>query len=140
MPCLMFEVPFRLTAQTGSIAHALNSSLYPPCSLSLLCVSMISMSPSIPYQTPHVPAMIAPNVIAAAAHIAYGMQPPESLHRTKHQIKATKNQDLEHTELEMLITMNVHIPLLNHPLILQNLDHLLILQNLNHPLILQSLS
>ena len=54
---------------------------------------------------------MAPNVTAAAAHIAYGMQPPESLHRTKYQIKAKKNQDLEHTELEMLITMNVHIPL-----------------------------
>ena len=56
---------------------------------------------------------MAPNVIAAAAHIAYDMQPPESLHRTKHQIKAKTNQDLEHTELEMLITMNVHIPLPN---------------------------
>ena len=56
---------------------------------------------------------MATNVTAAAAHIAYGMQPPESLHRTKYQIKAKKNQDLEHTELEMLITMNVHIPLPN---------------------------
>ena len=56
---------------------------------------------------------MAPNVTAAAAHIAYDMQPPESLHRTKYQIKAKKNQDLEHTELEMLITMNVHIPLPN---------------------------
>ena len=63
---------------------------------------------------PHIfrPSM-APNVTAAAAHIAYDMQPPESLHRTKYQIKAKKNQDLEHTELEMLITMNVHIPLPN---------------------------
>ena len=57
---------------------------------------------------------MAPNVTAAAAHIAYDMQPPESLHRTKYQIKAKKNQDLEHTELEMLITMNVHIPLPKH--------------------------
>ena len=56
---------------------------------------------------------MATNVTAAAAHIAYDMQPPESLHRTKYQIKAKKNQDLEHTELEMLITMNVHIPLPN---------------------------
>ena len=54
---------------------------------------------------------MAPNVIAAAAHIAYDMQPPESLHRTKYQIEAKKNQDLDHTELEMLITMNAHIPL-----------------------------
>ena len=58
---------------------------------------------------------MATNVTAAAAHIAYDMQPPESLHRTKYQIKAKKNQDLEHTELEMLITMNVHIPLPNPP-------------------------
>ena len=73
---------------------------------------MISISPSIPY--PHIvrPSM-ATNVTAAAAHIAYDMQPPESHHRTKYQIKAKKNQDLEHTELEMLITMNVHIPLPN---------------------------
>ena len=56
---------------------------------------------------------MATNVTAAAAHIAYDMQPPESLHRTKYQIKAKKNQDLEHTELEMLITLNVHIPLPN---------------------------
>ena len=56
---------------------------------------------------------MATNVTAAAAHIAYDMLPPESLHRTKYQIKAKKNQDLEHTELEMLITMNVHIPLPN---------------------------
>ena len=56
---------------------------------------------------------MAPNVTAAAAHIAYDMQPPESLHRTKYQIKAKKNQDREHTELEMLITINVHIPLPN---------------------------
>ena len=56
---------------------------------------------------------MATNVTAVAAHIAYDMQPPESLHRTKYQIKAKKNQDLEHTELEMLITMNVHIPLPN---------------------------
>ena len=56
---------------------------------------------------------MATNVTAAAAHIAYDMLPPESLHRTKYQIKAKKNQDLEHTELEMVITMNVHIPLLN---------------------------
>ena len=38
------------------------------------------------------------------------MQTPESLHRTKYQIKAKKNQDLEHTELEMLITLNVLTP------------------------------
>ena len=56
---------------------------------------------------------MATNVTAAAAHIAYDMQPLESLHRTKYQIKAKKNQDLEHTELEMLITKNVHIPLPN---------------------------
>ena len=56
---------------------------------------------------------MATNVTAAAAHIAYDMQPPESLHRTKYQIKAKKNQDLEHTELEMLITMNAHIPFPN---------------------------
>jgi len=59
---------------------------------------------------------MAPNVLAAAAaaaHIAYDVQPPESLHRTKYQIKAKKNQDLEHIGLEMLITMNVHIPLRN---------------------------
>ena len=55
---------------------------------------------------------MAPNVTAAAAHIVYDMQPPESLHRTKYQIKAKKNQDLEHTELETF-TMNVHIPLPN---------------------------
>ena len=35
---------------------------------------------------------MAPNVIAAAAHIAYDMQPPESLHRTKYQIKAKKTK------------------------------------------------
>ena len=58
---------------------------------------------------------MAPNVTAAAAHIAYDMQPPESLHRTKYQIKGKKNKDLKHTELEMLITMNVHIPLPNLP-------------------------
>jgi len=56
---------------------------------------------------------MAPNVIAAAAHIAYDMQPPESLHRTKYQIKAKKNQDPEHTGLGMLASMNVHIPLPN---------------------------
>ena len=56
---------------------------------------------------------MATNITAAAAHIAYDMQPPESLHRTKYQIKAKKNQDLEHTELEMLITMNVHTPFPN---------------------------
>ena len=61
---------------------------------------------------------MAPNVIAPAAYIAYDMQPPESLHRTKYQIKAKNNEDLEPTELEMLITMNVRIPLPNpnpHP-------------------------
>ena len=114
MASLMFEVPYRLTGQTGSIALALTSSLYSPLALSsLLYVSMISISPSIPYQTPLFRPSMAPNVTAAAAHIAYDMQPPESLHRTKYQIKAKKNQDLEHTELEMLITMNVHIPLPN---------------------------
>ena len=67
---------------------------------------------------------MATNVTAAAAHIAYDMLPPESLHRTKYQIKAKKNQDLEHTELEMLITMNVHIPLSNpspNPMVEPNL-------------------
>ena len=59
---------------------------------------------------------MATNVTAAAAHIAYDMLPPESLHRTKYQIKAKKNQDLEHTELEMLITLNLHIPLPNQTL------------------------
>ena len=54
-----------------------------------------------------------PNVIAAATRIAFDMQTPKSIHRTKYQIKAKMNQDLEHTELEMLITMNVHIPLPN---------------------------
>ena len=108
----MFEVPFRLTGQTGSIALALTSSLHSPRSLlSSPCLYDLYL----PLHTlPHIvrPSM-ATNVTAAAAHIAYDMLPPESLHRTKYQIKAKKNQDLEHTELEMLITMNVHIPLPN---------------------------
>ena len=70
---------------------------------------------------------MAPNVTAAAAHIAYDMQPPESLHRTKYQIKAKKNQDLEHTELEMLITVNVHIPLPNPASTMNALSHFLTL-------------
>ena len=109
----MFEVPFRLTGQTGSIALALTSSLYSP-SLALFS-SLCLYDLYLPLHTlPHIvrPSM-ATNVTAAAAHIAYDMLPPESLHRTKYQIKAKKNQDLEHTELEMLITMNVHIPLPN---------------------------
>ena len=55
---LVFEVPHRLTGQTGSIALALTSSLYSPLVISyLLYVSMISISPSTPYQTPHLPAI-----------------------------------------------------------------------------------
>ena len=112
MACLVFEVPFRLTGQTGTIALALTSSLYSPSPFSSPCLYDLYL----PLHTlPHIvrPSM-ATNVTAAAAHIAYDMLPPESLHRTKYQIKAKKNQDLEHTELEMLITMNVHIPLPNH--------------------------
>jgi len=56
---------------------------------------------------------MAPNVLAAAAQTAYDMQPPASPHGTEYHIKATKNEDLEHVWLEMLITMNVHIPLPN---------------------------
>ena len=52
-------------------------------------------------------------------------QAVSKLHRTQYQIKAKKNQDLEHTELEMLITMNVHIPLPNPTRSLMRTSHLL---------------
>ena len=111
----MFEVPFQLTGQTGSIALALTSSLYSPLALSsLLYVSMISISPSIPYQTPHLPAIHGAKRHSSCSshcvqHAATGITPQDQIPDQK----AKKNQDLEHTELEMLITMNVHIPLPN---------------------------
>ena len=85
--------------------HCTRTDLFsvPPSRSLILSVSLWSLSPP-PYLTPHRPPI---------HDIAYDMLPPESLHRTKYQIKAKKNQDLEHTELEMLITMNEHIPLPN---------------------------
>ena len=118
----LHDVRGSLPADWTDRLHCTRTDLFstlPPRSLfSSPC--LYDLSP-LPYLTkPHIfrPSM-APNVTAAAAHIAYDMQPPESLHRTKYQIKAKKNQDLEHTELEMLITMNVHIPLPNPNILTQ---------------------
>lgn len=104
-----------------SFEPTLTSSLYPPRPRSRGSL-LSSQNPGV--STVYLPShtlpnptyfrlLMAPGVIAAARHITYDIQPPESLHRAECQINAQTNENLEHIELEMLITISLHIQILN---------------------------